>query len=117
MAGVREIWRVAVTARTSRASIARLRVMIGDPAYSDLMRLSLRIRRAAIRCAYVGLRVYWFVARPQLQGVMRFNTQWNEVLLVPHIYVSRSWDLPGGQMRRREVPLETARREMNEELG
>ena len=91
--------------------------MIGDPAYSDLMRLSLRIRRAAIRCAYVGLRVYWFVARPQLQGVKCVITHGDDVLLVRHSYGSRSWDLPGGQMRRREVPLETARREMNEELG
>ncbi|HYB25666.1 MAG TPA: NUDIX domain-containing protein [Solirubrobacteraceae bacterium] len=81
------------------------------------MRLSLHARRAAIRCAYIGLRVYWFLARPQLSGVKCIITHAEDVLLVRHTYGSRSWDLPGGQIRRREVPLETARREMNEELG
>ncbi|HUA47818.1 MAG TPA: NUDIX domain-containing protein [Solirubrobacteraceae bacterium] len=81
------------------------------------MRLSLQARRAAIRCAYIGLRVYWFLARPQLAGVKCIITHGEDVLLVRHTYGNRSWDLPGGQIRRREVPLETARREMNEEIG
>ena len=81
------------------------------------MRLSLRVRRAAIRCAYVGLRAYWFIARPQLSGVKCIVTHGDEVLLVRHTYGSRAWDLPGGHIKRREAPLEAARREMNEELG
>jgi 8-oxo-dGTP pyrophosphatase MutT (NUDIX family) len=81
------------------------------------MRLSLHVRRAAIRCAYVGLRVYWFLARPQVSGVKCVITHEDDVLLVRHTYGNRSWDLPGGQIRRREVPLATARREMNEEIG
>jgi 8-oxo-dGTP pyrophosphatase MutT (NUDIX family) len=81
------------------------------------MRLSLQVRRAAIRCAYIGLRVYWFLVRPQLAGVKCVITHEDDVLLVRHTYGSRSWDLPGGQIRRRELPVDTARREMNEEIG
>jgi ADP-ribose pyrophosphatase YjhB (NUDIX family) len=106
-----------LTARTSRATIARLAVMIGDRAYSELMRLSLQVRRAAIRCAYVGLRLYWFVARPHVSGVKCVITHGGDVLLVRHTYGNRAWDLPGGQIRRRELPVDAARREMNEEIG
>jgi len=81
------------------------------------MRLPLKARRAAIRCAYVGLRVYWFVLRPQMSGVKCVITHGDDVLLVRHTYGSRSWDLPGGTVKRRELPLDTARREMHEEIG
>ncbi len=91
--------------------------MIGDRAYSELMRLSLQVRRAAIRCAYVGLRLYWFVARPHVSGVKCVITHGDDVLLVRHTYGNRAWDLPGGQIRRRELPVDAARREMTEEIG
>jgi 8-oxo-dGTP pyrophosphatase MutT (NUDIX family) len=81
------------------------------------MPLSLQVRRAAIRCAYVGLRVYWFLTRPEVAGVKCVITHNDDVLLVRHTYGHRSWDLPGGQIRRREVPVDAARREMNEEIG
>lgn len=81
------------------------------------MRLSLQARRAAIRCAYAGLRVYWFLARPQMSGVKCVITHGDDVLLVRHTYGNRAWDLPGGTIRRREVPVDAARREMNEEIG
>jgi 8-oxo-dGTP pyrophosphatase MutT (NUDIX family) len=81
------------------------------------MPLSLRVRRAAIRCAYVGLRVYWFLVRPHVSGVKCVITHGEDVLLVRHTYGSRLWDLPGGQIKRREVPADAARREMNEEIG
>jgi 8-oxo-dGTP pyrophosphatase MutT (NUDIX family) len=77
----------------------------------------LKVRRAAIRCAYVGLRVYWFVARPKVVGVKCVVTHDARVLLVRHTYGRRTWDLPGGTVRRRELPIEAARREMHEELG
>jgi 8-oxo-dGTP pyrophosphatase MutT (NUDIX family) len=81
------------------------------------MRPLVHARRAAIRCAYLGLRVYWFLVRPQLAGVKCVVTHDEDVLLVRHTYGSRHWDLPGGTVKRREVPLDTARREMREELG
>jgi 8-oxo-dGTP pyrophosphatase MutT (NUDIX family) len=81
------------------------------------MRLPVQVRRAAMRCAYAGLRVYWFLLRPQMAGVKCVITNDDEVLLVRHTYGSRAWDFPGGTVRRREVPVDTARREMHEELG
>jgi ADP-ribose pyrophosphatase YjhB (NUDIX family) len=81
------------------------------------MRLSLPIRRAAMRLAYAGLRTYWFVLRPRIVGVKCVVTHGDDVLLVRHTYGNRSWDLPGGTVRRREAPRSAAEREMNEELG
>jgi 8-oxo-dGTP pyrophosphatase MutT (NUDIX family) len=81
------------------------------------MRLPLQVRRAAIRCAYVGLRVYWFLARPHIVGVKCILTNGDDVLFVRHTYGPRRWELPGGTVKRREVPLDAARREMQEELG
>jgi 8-oxo-dGTP pyrophosphatase MutT (NUDIX family) len=100
--------------------------MIGDAAprrrackeaYAEFMRLAVKARRAAVRCAYGGLRVYWFLTRPQITGVKCIVTHGDDVLLVRHTYGNRSWDLPGGTVKRREVPLNAARREMREELG
>ena|SRR6185437_10084393 len=81
------------------------------------MRLSLQVRRAAIRVAYAGLRAYWFVVRPRVVGVKCVLTHGDDVLLVRHTYGNRAWDLPGGTVRRREVPRGAAEREMHEELG
>jgi 8-oxo-dGTP pyrophosphatase MutT (NUDIX family) len=38
-------------------------------------------------------------------------------LLVRHSYGDRRWMLPGGRVRRGEDPVNTARREMHQELG
>ena len=81
------------------------------------MRLSLQARRVAIRLAYAGLRTYWFVARPRIVGVKCVLTHGDDVLLVRHTYGNSAWDLPGGTVKRREVPIDAARREMQEELG
>jgi len=39
------------------------------------------------------------------------------VLLVRHTYGPRTWELPGGAIKRRERPEDAARREIEEELG
>jgi 8-oxo-dGTP pyrophosphatase MutT (NUDIX family) len=44
-------------------------------------------------------------------------THGDDVLLVRHTYGRRDWDLPGGSVKRHELPLNAARREMHEELG
>ena len=89
----------------------------GGAAYAGRMALSLKARRVAINFAYVGLRVYWFLLRPKVVGVKCVVVHGDRVLLVRHTYGRRSWDLPGGTVRRREVPIDAARREMHEELG
>jgi ADP-ribose pyrophosphatase YjhB (NUDIX family) len=81
------------------------------------MSLSLRARRTAMRVAYAGLRTYWFVFRPRVVGVKCVVTHEDDVLLVRHTYGNRAWDLPGGTVRRRELPRDAAEREMHEELG
>ncbi len=79
--------------------------------------LTLRIRRLGYRLAFRGLQVFWFVARPHKEGVKCLITDRDRVLLVRHTYGRRSWDVPGGSIKRRESPLSAAHREMSEELG
>src|SRR5436305_3302406 len=75
------------------------------------------MQRWGYRVAYAGLRVYWRVFHPRVSGVKCILTHGDEVLLVRHTYGPKSWDLPGGTVRRGEAPEATARREMGEELG
>jgi ADP-ribose pyrophosphatase YjhB (NUDIX family) len=82
-----------------------------------MTRLPVWLRRALIRCAYLAQRTYWFVFRPNVTGVKCLVTNGDALLLVRHTYGRRVWDLPGGTVRRREAPIDAARREMHEELG
>ena len=81
------------------------------------MRLPVPVRRVAYRIAYWLLRLYWFLLRPRVSGVKCLLADGDSVLLVRHTYGDRRWDLPGGTMRRREQPVDAARREISEELG
>ncbi len=81
------------------------------------MPLAVRVRRLGYRAAYRLLQVVWFVRRPQVSGVKCLISHGDQILLVRHTYGSRAWDVPGGRMRRGELPLQAARREMHEELG
>lgn len=78
---------------------------------------SVPIKRLAYRVAFRLLQVRWVVQRPVTEGVKCLITDGDRVLLVRHTYGPRAWDLPGGRSKRGEDPLETARREMEEELG
>jgi 8-oxo-dGTP pyrophosphatase MutT (NUDIX family) len=73
--------------------------------------------RAVYRSAYIALRGYWFVRRPDVLGVKCVLTDGERVLLVRHTYGHREWDLPGGKVGRGEAPAHAAQREMHEELG
>ena len=84
---------------------------------ADPVTLPVRLRRIAYRCAYVGLRVYWFLFRPTANGVKCVLTDGDQVLLVRHTYGPRAWDLPGGSVKAGESPVTAAQREMHEELG
>ena len=81
------------------------------------MEIPLAVRRQSYRVAHRLLRAWWFVRRPALHGVKCVLTSGDRVLLVRHTYGNRSWDLPGGNVRRSEVAHEAASREMEEELG
>ena len=103
--------------RAARTMIAALRgpgpAALGSPP----VRLPVPLCRTAYRSAYTAMRGYWFLRRPDVQGVKCVLTDGNRVLLVRHTYGHREWDLPGGGVRRGEAPVDTARREMHEELG
>jgi ADP-ribose pyrophosphatase YjhB (NUDIX family) len=79
--------------------------------------VTLTLRRLGYRFAYRVLQVFWFIARPPKQGVKCLVTCRDRVLLVRHTYGNRAWDVPGGAIKRGELPLAAARREMGEELG
>ena len=71
----------------------------------------------AFRLAYTILRASWFLHRPRFNGVKCVLTDQDRVLLVRHSYGPRQWELPGGGIKRHELPSGAARREMREELG
>ena len=83
-----------------------------------MRRLRDPLLRLAFRAGYRVLRVWWFAARPTVRGVKCVLVRDGEVLLVRHTYGNRRrWELPGGGVKRRERPLDAARREIREELG
>ena len=81
------------------------------------MWLPVAVRRLGYRAAYRILQATWFFTRPRKRGVKCLLTQNDRILLVRHTYGRRSWDLPGGGVKRGEPPISAARREMREELG
>jgi 8-oxo-dGTP pyrophosphatase MutT (NUDIX family) len=74
--------------------------------------------RAGYRVGYRVVRVWWRLRRPTKRGVKCVLTCGDEILLVRHTYGrTRSWELPGGGVKRGESPPDAARREVREELG
>jgi 8-oxo-dGTP pyrophosphatase MutT (NUDIX family) len=80
--------------------------------------IALGARRVAYRLAHAGLVAWWHVRRPHTRGVKCLLVHDGHVLFVRHSYGHRdTWELPGGSLRRGEVPEDAARREAHEELG
>lgn len=70
------------------------------------------------RLGFPVARVLWFFTRPARQGATCVVRREDDVLLVRHTYGDRGlWELPGGLVKRREEPVEGARREALEEVG
>lgn len=85
--------------------------------YAAPVRLPVPVLRLGYRAAYMAMRAYWFALRPEVSGVKCVLLSQGRVLLVRHTYGDRGWDVPGGSLKRGELPLDAARREMSEELG
>jgi 8-oxo-dGTP pyrophosphatase MutT (NUDIX family) len=77
-----------------------------------------RVLAQVYRLGYRGMRVWWAVRRPRLQGAKCAVLRDDQVLLVRHTYGDRdAWDIPGGRVNRDEEPLRAAIRELREETG
>ncbi|WP_336981065.1 NUDIX domain-containing protein [Altererythrobacter fulvus] len=76
------------------------------------------LHRAGLRLAHGLRKAWWRLAKPQLSGVnVALLNDAGEVLLVRHAYGSGKWTLPGGGLKRGEMPEPAVRREIAEELG
>lgn len=74
--------------------------------------------RPVYRIGYRIMQVYWRITHAHKRGVKCLILHEDEVLLVRHTYGDRRrWDLPGGSIKGGEQPIETAHREVREELG
>jgi 8-oxo-dGTP pyrophosphatase MutT (NUDIX family) len=75
------------------------------------------VARWGYRLALALLRVWWVIRRPRSDGVRCILRDGEAFVLVRHSYGDSRWMLPGGRIRRGESALETAAREMTQELG
>ncbi|MGH1572679.1 NUDIX domain-containing protein [Methylobacterium sp. P31] len=88
--------------RGYRNAMARKRVTLLDRCY-----------QLALWFAFQGLRVVWFVRRPNQHGALVLIWFEGRVLLVRNSYQSR-WSAPGGSVERSESALDAAVREIAE---
>lgn len=72
--------------------------------------------RAVYRVAHWGLRLLWFVRRPETTGALVAVWHHGRVLLVKNSYRAQL-TLPGGYIRPREDRRTAAARELREEVG
>jgi 8-oxo-dGTP diphosphatase len=72
--------------------------------------------RTAFRLGFPLARMWWQLTRPRHQGAMVAVYVGSALLLVRSSY-RVGWQLPGGGVRRGEMPEAAARRELAEELG
>ncbi len=81
--------------------------LIPDPLYRAALRVAYRVRHRWRKLRGVTGRGVCVIAH-DLEG---------QVLLVRHSYGPPGWYLPGGGLKRKEVPEQGARRELREEIG
>lgn len=72
--------------------------------------------RAVYRVAHWGLRLLWFIRRPETAGALVAVWHHGRVLLVKNSYRPQL-TLPGGYIRPREDRRTAAARELREEVG
>jgi ADP-ribose pyrophosphatase YjhB (NUDIX family) len=71
----------------------------------------------AYKFIYSFLKIYWFIFRPQTQGVICLLLSGDELLLIRHTYGRSTWTLSGGGLKKNESKEEAVKREVKEELG
>ncbi|MGA2471205.1 MAG: NUDIX domain-containing protein [Solirubrobacteraceae bacterium] len=74
------------------------------------------LRHQLYRLGYWTLWASSFVIHRRARGTKCLLFNQGQVLLVRHTYGPRSWELPGGGVRRGEQPFDAMRRELREEL-
>jgi 8-oxo-dGTP pyrophosphatase MutT (NUDIX family) len=74
------------------------------------------MRSPLMRLAYRLATVYWWFTRPMIVGVRVLLIQDGQVMLVRHTYQDH-WYLPGGAVKKGEMPIDAARHEVMEEVG
>jgi 8-oxo-dGTP pyrophosphatase MutT (NUDIX family) len=80
--------------------------------------LGRRLLRLGYRLVAAAAHAWWTLRGSRNHGAKCVLFNGGDVLLVRHTYGDRrSWDFPGGFVRRHEDPAATARRELCEELG
>ncbi|MFA6254962.1 MAG: NUDIX domain-containing protein [Patescibacteria group bacterium] len=62
-------------------------------------------------------RLYWFIFRPKTTGVKCLILHQEKVLMIRNSYGIGHWTLPGGKIKRKELPKLAVKREINEEVG
>ena len=72
--------------------------------------------RTVFRLGFPLARVWWWLTCPQHEGTVVAVYVGPALLIVRSSY-RRGWQLPGGGVRRDEVPEAAARRELVEEIG
>jgi len=86
---------------------------LARPALSSLVDLAWR---TAFRLGYKLARAWWGLRRPPYEGAVVAVHVGPNLLLV-HSSYQPGWQLPGGGIRKGEMPEEAAKRELVEELG
>jgi 8-oxo-dGTP pyrophosphatase MutT (NUDIX family) len=72
--------------------------------------------RIGLRCAYLVLRVWWWLRRPEVHGAYVAVWQDHRLLLIRNSYRD-GVSVPCGAIHRRESSLQAAVRELHEEVG
>jgi 8-oxo-dGTP pyrophosphatase MutT (NUDIX family) len=79
-------------------------------------RLTDRLWRAGLRCAYRAQLAVWRVFRPHVRGAYVAVWHAERILVIRNSY-RRRFSLPAGRLERGECPAEAAARELAEEVG